>query len=384
MLNKTDGGPAWSDAFIIVPWTVWQQYGDTRIIEKHYMAMSRYVNYLVENSPGLIRLLPNQKELGVENDDEQIGGYGDWLAQDGNTDTRGLTPKDLIGTAFLAYDARLMAQMASAIGKSGEAAGYNQLYEDTRAAFIQNFITPDGLVVGQTQTGYILGLYFDLVPENLKPQVVAALIKDIEVNREMHMSTGFVGTPYICQVLTDLGRVDLAYALLLQKTFPSWLFSVIHGATTIWERWDSWTPENGFQDPGMNSFNHYAYGAVGTWMYENITGIKPDPGAPGFKHFSLQPQIGGGLTYARCEYQSPYGLIKSHWWIEGDSLNWDVTVPPNSTATVHIPSGINDKILEGDMSIGDSLGVVELPRTAESASFELQSGSYRIAIQKRH
>ena len=206
-------------------------------------------------------------------------------------------------------------------------------------------------MVGQTQTGNILALYFDLVPENLKPQVVAALIKDIEVNREMHMSTGFVGTPYICQVLTDVGRVDLAYTLLLQKTFPSWLFSVIHGATTIWERWDSWTPENGFQDPGMNSFNHYAYGAVGTWMYENITGIKPDLGAPGFKHFHLQPQIGGGLTYAHCEYQSPYGLIKSHWRIEGDSLIWDITVPPNSTATAHIPSGINDQILEGDTPI---------------------------------
>ncbi len=321
ILNKSDGGAAWSDAFIIVPWTIWQQYGDTRILKTHYKAMCRYMDYLVDNSPGLIRLLPNEKELGEANEDWQIGGYGDWLAQDGNTDKRGLTPKELLGTAFLAYDARLMSQIAAAIEKPHDAEKFKQLYHDTRSAFINRFITPDGLMAGQTQTGYVLALYIDLVPEELRPTIIAALVKDIEITRKMHMSTGFVGTPHICQVLTDVGRVDLAYSLLLQKTFPSWLYSVIHGATTIWERWDGWTEENGFQDPGMNSFNHYAYGAVGTWIVENMVGIQTDPKNPGFEHIILQPKIGGNLNYARAAYQSSYGLIKKSLEDRGRQAN---------------------------------------------------------------
>jgi alpha-L-rhamnosidase len=344
--------------------------------------MCGYLDYLVENSPGLIRLLPSESELGEENQDWQIGGYGDWLAQDDSTDIRGLTPKALIGTAFLAYDAKLMAQIADAINKPSDAVKFNQLFEDTRAAFIQRFINLDGLVDGQTQTGCILALHFDLLPEHLRLVLIAYLVEDIQVTRKTHMSTGFVGTPYICQVLTDIGRIDLAYALLLQVTFPSWLYPVIHGATTIWERWDGWTEENGFQDTGMNSFNHYAYGAVGTWMVENITGIRTDPEAPGFKRIILQPRIGGELTYARGEYQSPYGLIKSHWQIEGDSLIWDVNVPPNTTATAHIPAVTHARILEGDLPIENAFGVKCLRRTDEAVVYELQSGSYSFKVEK--
>jgi len=380
MLKKSDGGAAWSDAFIIVPWTVWQQYGDTRIIETHYEAMCRYMDYLTENSPGLIRLLPDERELGNENEDWQIGGYGDWLAQDGNTATSGLTPKDIIGTAFLAYDAKLMSQIAAAIGKSDDADKFGQLFEDTRTAFVKRFITPDGLITGQTQTAHVLALHFDLVPEDLRPTIIAALVKDIEVTRKMHMSTGFVGTPYITQVLTDVGRLDLAYTLLLQKTFPSWLYSVIHGATTIWERWDGWTEDNGFHDPGMNSFNHYAYGAVGTWIYENIAGIRTDPQNPGFKHIILQPATGGDMSYARGEYQSPYGLIQSHWRIEGDAFIWEVTVPPNSTATAHIPIDAGSQISEGGVPTEGSPGLQFIRQTHESAVYKLQPGSYSFKV----
>jgi alpha-L-rhamnosidase len=388
MLCKSDGGSAWSDAFIIIPWTIWQQYGDTRILEIHYKAMCRYMDYLVDNSPDLIRLLPNERELVNANEDWLIGGFGDWLAQDGNTGNIGLTPKNLIGTAFLAYDARLMSQIAEAIGKSQDAEIFGQLFEDTQAAFIQRFISPDGLMTEGTQTGYVLALHFDLVPQDLRPIICAALVKDIEITRKMHMSTGFVGTPYICQVLTDLGRIDLAYTLLLQTTFPSWLYSVIHGATTIWERWDGWTEEAGFQDPGMNSFNHYAYGAIGTWMYENITGIKTDPKAPGFKHIILQPRIpsnslktnGEGLTYAHGIRYSPYGLIKSHWWVEDESLIWEVNVPPNTTATAHIPAEDQATIFEGTMPIEGSPGVEYVNRTSEAVVYELQSGVYRFTV----
>ncbi|PWH12671.1 MAG: hypothetical protein DDG60_12195 [Anaerolineae bacterium] len=337
-LDQADGGPAWSDAFIIIPWTIWQQYGDTRILETHYPAMCRYLEYLVSHSQNLIRFLPDERELPKPQQSWQLGGYGDWLAQDGSTDKRGFTPRDLIGTAFLAYDARLMNQIAAALGKDDDALKFRQLFEDVRAAFIERFITPAGLLIGQQQTGYLLVLQFGLAPERLWPVFLAALVKDIEA-RQTHMSTGFVGTPYICQVLTDFGRLDLAYALLLQKTFPSWLYPVLHGATTIWERWDGWTETQGFQDPEMNSFNHYAYGAVGTWMYENIGGIRPHPAHPGFQHFILNPQPGGGLTYARAEYNSVHGKIISQWKIEDGQFIWNFTIPPNTTADVIMPDG---------------------------------------------
>lgn len=335
-LDQSDGGPAWSDAFIIVPWTVWQHYGDLALLEKHYPAMCRYLEYLVSRSPGLIRFIPDERDLPNPQQSWQVGGYGDWLAQDGSTDKRGFTPRDLLGTAFLAHDARLMSQMAATLGKQQDSRRFAQLFEDIRAAFTERFITPGGLLIGQQQTGYILALHFGLVPDQLRPAFIAALVRDIKA-REMHMSTGFVGTPYICQVLTDAGRLDLAYALLLQKTFPSWLYSVLHGATTIWERWDGWTEEKGFQNPEMNSFNHYAYGAVGAWMYETIGGIRPHPEHPGFQHFILNPQPGGGLTYARAEYHSPCGKIISAWKIERGEFIWNFTIPPNTTADVFMP-----------------------------------------------
>ncbi len=379
-MRTHDGGAAWSDAFIIIPWTVWQQYGDTRVLETHYEAMCRYMDYLVDHSPGLIRLLPSGEE-SVPGVQVAIGGYGDWLAQDGSRDNFGLTPRDLIGTAFLAYDVELMSQIASAIGKPEDASRFSALFEDTRQAFINRFITPGGLLVGQTQTGYILALYFDLVPEELRPAIVSALVEDIH-NRVMHLSTGFVGTPYICQVLTAAGHLDLAYTLLLQKTFPSWLYSVLQGATTVWERWDGWTQENGFQDPGMNSFNHYVYGAVGTWMYENILGFQTDPKNPGFKHILFHPRIGGDITHARGKFHSLYGIIKSEWQIEGDSLVWEVTVPPNTTATAHIPATSHSRVLEGSTPVEASPGVDLLRQTPEALVVRLDSGNYRFTVNR--
>jgi len=381
-IQQTDAGPAWSDAFIIIPWTIWQQYGDIRVVETHYEAMCRYMDYLEQYSPGLIRLLPNEREMEVAGSIAMLGGYGDWLALDGSTERPGLTPKDLIGTAFLAYNARSMSQMAEALGKIADAARFRQLFEDTRAAFIRRFVTPDGLLAGQTQTGYVLALHFDLIPEGLRPRVIDSLLKDIQVTRKMHMSTGFVGTPYICQVLVDVGQLELAYALLQQKTFPSWLYSVLHGATTIWERWDGWTEEKGFHHPSMNSFNHYAYGAIGTWMYENIAGIQSDPAAPGFKRIFLQPRIGGDLTFARCQYQSPYGTIQSHWWMEADTMIWEVTVPPNTTAKAHIPSENQDQIWEGAVPLEKSPGVKFLDYRDQAAVCELQSGQYSFRVQR--
>ena len=187
-----------------------------------------------------------------------------------------------------------------------------------------------------TQTAYVLALQWDLLPGKLRPLAMAELVADIE-RRGIHLSTGFVGAPYLPHVLGNNGRLDIAYALLNQKTWPSWLYAVTQGATTIWERWDGWTADNGFQDAGMNSFNHYAYGSIGAWMYTNVAGIEIDPLQPGYKHAILRPRPGGGLTHALGRLQTPYGELLSQWNLETGVFRWTVVVPPNTTATAYLP-----------------------------------------------
>ncbi|MBK8139365.1 MAG: glycoside hydrolase family 78 protein [Chloroflexi bacterium] len=357
-----DGGPAWADAVIICPWTIYQSYGDVRILEENYGPMSRFMDFLITASPGYIRCMP---------DYEGWPGFGDWLSINANT------PRDLIGTAFLAYDARLMAQIAAVLGKSDDAARYQKLFENTKAAFADRFlagsavplasVTPSqirremddadrlsrgnlqvvdyGTVTSDvfnvdlftpTQTAYVLALYFDLLPEALRAPAVSELVADLD-RRGMHLSTGFVGSPYLNHVLSGGGRLDTAYALLNQKTWPSWLYAVTQGATTIWERWDGWTQESGFQTPEMNSFNHYAYGAIGDWLYKTVAGINTDPSAPGYKHAILRPQPGGGLNFARASLDTLYGTLVSDWKLDGGVFEYTLIVPANTTATAHLP-----------------------------------------------
>ncbi|HEY7089762.1 MAG TPA: glycoside hydrolase family 78 protein [Tepidisphaeraceae bacterium] len=315
-----EGGPAWADAGIICPWTVYLCYGDTRILEDRWPMMTRFMNWMVSSYPDFIRPAVGAKWRG----------YGDWLSINAET------PHDLIGTAFFAYCAQLMWKMARALGKTGEAEKYDKLFAGARDAWVKRFVTTEGNIAVETQTAYVLALHFDLLPEAMRPKVFEALVQNIE-SRGMHLSTGFVGTPYLNHVLTRFGRTDMAYALLNQKTFPSWLFPVTHGATTMWERWDGWTPEKGFNDAGMNSYNHYAYGAVGEWMYSTIAGIDLDADRPGYKHIVIRPSLGGGLTHARARLESMYGPIESGWKIDGSKANLDVTIPPNTTATIQIP-----------------------------------------------
>ncbi|MCA9912347.1 MAG: hypothetical protein KC496_03325, partial [Anaerolineae bacterium] len=283
----------------------------------------------------------------------------------------------LIGTAFLAYDAQLMAQIAEILGKPDDAVRYRQLFEDVKTAFQNRYLAgslipavemassvmrksmdqADALSQGRlqqvdygeipsevfntdlftpTQTSYALALHFGLLPDDLQPVAVAELVEDIE-RRGNHLSTGFVGSPYIAHVLSANGRLDAAYELLLQRDWPSWLYAVTQGATTIWERWDGYTEDNGFQTPEMNSFNHYAYGAIGAWMYSTIAGINADPAQPGYKHAILRPQPGGGLTHARATLHTRYGELVSEWQLENGTFTYTVVVPPNTTATVHLP-----------------------------------------------
>jgi alpha-L-rhamnosidase len=365
------GGPAWEDAFVICPWTIYLCYGDRRLLETYYDGMARFVDYLVRRQSDV--------SLWGEVSDWMRGGFGDWLALDGGKGNLGRTPKDLIGAAFLAYSTHLMSRIAAALGKTDDAGKYEQLYQDVRQAFIERYVTPQGLVASQTQTAYVLALHFGLLPEHLHSVAVEELVRDIK-DRDMHLSTGFVGSAYLPHALTKAGQVDVAYALLLQKTWPSWLYSVTQGATTIWERWDGWTHDKGFQDPGMNSFNHYAYGAIGEWLYRVVAGVDADPERPGFKHILLRPRPGGGLTYAKAAYDSMYGRIVSHWWVKDDRFAWQVTIPPNTTATVYVPASENAQITEGGMAADEAEGMTYLRREAEAAVFEVASGTYDFSV----
>ncbi len=335
-LNNKDAGPAWADALIICPWTLYLCYGDTHLLEKHYAALKRFVDYLSRTSQREIRCHPTV---------DPWGGFGDWLALDGSGKTEGGTSKDLIGTAFFAYSARLMANIAQVLGKDNDAEYYVKMSERVHEAFNRRFVTQEGLIVSQTQTAYVLALHFDLLPEELRPAAVDTLVNDIE-QRGWHLSTGFVGSPYLLHVLSRFGRLDVAYKLLFQKTWPSWLYAVTQGATTIWERWDGWTHDRGFQDPGMNSFNHYAYGAIGDWLYTVVAGINVDPARPGYKHIIFHAQPGGSLTSAKATLNSIYGLIVSDWRIVDDQFAWDIVVPPNATATILLPGTITSQEVE--------------------------------------
>ncbi len=283
--------------------------------------MTRFMDFLRANSKSFIRADEHWKWKG----------YGDWLSIDA------VTPPDYIGTVFYAYCAMLMAKVANVLGKEAEEDSYHSLFTDVANMFYARFVDSDGGLKVRTQTAYVLALHFDLLRESNRTAAVDALVRDIEL-RGSHLSTGFVGTPYLNHVLTRFGRAEVAYALLHQRTFPSWLYPVTQGATTMWERWDAWTHNKGFSDTGMNSFNHYAFGAVGAWLYSTVAGIDLDAARPGYKHTIIRPHpIGSGLTHVRAKLHSMYGQIESAWRVDGDIFHLEVTIPPNASATVWMP-----------------------------------------------
>jgi alpha-L-rhamnosidase len=329
-LEPGDAGPAWSDAMVICPWTIYRCYGDTRILERHYLAMSRYLRHLEQISPGLIR----SSIFGPG-----WGGFGDWLALDslGGSD-QSPTPKDLIGTAYFARVAGQMADVARVLGKPGEVAEWSALRVRIIEAFNREFVTPGGRIQGGNQTSYLLALGFDLLPEEKRGEAVRHLRQAFE-RKKWHLSTGFVGTPLIAPTLSRFGGTEDAYRVLLQRDYPGWLFSIAQGATTIWERWNSYSRDRGFGPVGMNSFNHYAYGAIGEWMYATIAGIDldPDPLVPAFRRSVIRPQPGGGLTWARGSLDTPYGELSTSWTLQDRQFVLDVLVPPNTDALVVLP-----------------------------------------------
>ena len=356
------GTPAWADAGVICPWTIYQVYDDRRILEKHLPAMTKWVEWCRTHSTGLIR------------DHDRGGDYGDWLSIGADT------PKDLIGTAYFAYSTDLLARSYRAVGDEANAAKYQRLFQDIKAAFNKRYVKPDGRIHGNTQCCYAMALKFNLLPDELRPKAVKYLEDDIRA-KGWHLSTGFVGVSYLLPVLTQAGKIDTAYRLLTQDTFPSWLFSVKHGATTIWERWDGWTPEKGFQNPGMNSFNHYALGSCGQWLFDTVAGIGLDSDRPGYKHIIIHPRVGGGLNKAAATLNSIHGWIVSSWAKKDGTLTLNVTVPANTTATVYVPAANSDAVRESGKPAAEAEGV-KLLRTAHGeVVFEVQSGEYHFTAR---
>jgi alpha-L-rhamnosidase len=328
------GGPGWSDAAVICPWEVYRTYGEVDVLARNYSVMKRFVEHMrVHRCKDNIRSHP---------DVDPWGGHGDWLALDGSEGREGNTAKDLIGTAFLAYDLEVIARIAHILKQDHDAKLYLAWRSDVIEAFQKRFLSK-GTFTNRTQTAYILSLSFGLLPMNLRPTVARDLVDDIQ-KRDFHLSTGFIGTPYICQVLEDNGYLDVAYRLIEQETFPSWLFPVKQGATTIWERWDGWTPEIGFQDSQMNSFNHYAYGAVGAWMIRAIAGLEMDAEMPGGSHMYIRPRPGGTITAAQAQWHTPRGLASISWRKTSEKLKIDFRVPPYSTATFLPPKDYSSEI----------------------------------------
>ncbi|WP_433013522.1 family 78 glycoside hydrolase catalytic domain [Kribbella sp. CA-294648] len=358
--NSFDGGlgnAGWADAGVNVPWTLWQAYGDTAIITQHYDSMRRYVDYLVATSDGLIR---------------GGGDYGDWLNLDDPT------PGDLIGTSFIAKGARQLSQMAAAIGNQADAAKYQKLYEDTRTVFASRFVLPDGRVGTDSQTGYILAFTSDLIPP-AKVTAAGQHFANTIIRRDTHLSTGFLGVDGLLPVLTKIGRTDLAYKLLQNTSYPSWGYEIGKGATTIWERWNSINPDGTFNDVGMNSFNHYAYGAVGEWMYRTLAGVSA--AEPGYRKALIAPTPGNGIDSSDFRHQTPYGEIASRWKGSAEyGLTLDVTVPANTTAIVRLPALNPAMIKESGKPLAGADHVGDVVDEGSTVSMTVASGTYHFVV----
>jgi alpha-L-rhamnosidase len=354
-----DGGPAWADAGVICPWTTYEVYGDRRLLERQYPSMVKFVEFCRGRSRDGV--LPPA----------QYHAFGDWLSINAET------PKDVIYTAYYALSTRLTARAAEVLGKSDDAKRFGELYEQIKAAFQKAYVKPDGRIEGDTQAVYVLALAVDLVDGELAKQAAGYLVENIEA-RGGHLSTGFIGTKDLMLVLAKIGRNDVAYRLLHNDTFPSWGFSIKQGATSIWERWDGWTPEKGFQDPGMNSFAHYSFGAVYQWMVENIGGIRE--ATPSYRTFVVAPQPGGKLNTARIGYDSVRGPIASAWTRDTNGLTLEVTVPANTTATVRLPAADASAVTESGRPLAGAAGVGEVKAEAGVVSIPVGSGTYRFAM----
>src|SRR5271170_4483702 len=371
-------GTGWSDAGVIIPWTSWIQTGDKQVIEENWAGMEKYLAAIQRANPNYLW----KENYGIP--------FADWLAPEG------VTPVDLIATAYWAYDVTLMREMAHATGRKAEEQKYGELFEKIKAAFNQAYVRADGFVGGvppppvfasgvetklsdkpvETQTGYVLALYMNLLPDSLRNLAAKRLVDRLEANH-WRLGTGFLGTPYLLTALADTGHSDVAYRLLLSTEYPSWGYLVEHRATTMWERWNGDQMRN---DPSMNSYNHYAYGAVADWIYRYAAGIDTDPIEPGFHIIRLHPNFDKRLGSLDFSYDSSYGTIHSAWTVTGNQATWDLTIPPNASG--HLPLSreqLQKFKLNGQLLTQSKLRALQANR--EGIEYEIPAGTYQFEVR---
>lgn len=373
--ERFSGVPAWGDAGVFVPWRAYVNYGDRRILERHFDSARRWVEFVRGANPDLIW----RHQRGND--------YNDWLNGDtlkleGWPRKGGMVPQPVFATAFFAESAALVARMAAVLGRSSEASEYGELAAKIRAAFNREFVKPDGTVEGDTQAGYALALHFNLLPESVRSKAREHLVAAL-ARYSGRPSTGIQSTIRMLLELSHAGRADLVYALLDRRDVPSWGYMLEQGATTIWERWDGFVKGRGFQDAGMNSLNHYAFGAVGEWLWREVAGLNPDEDRPGWRRFIVRPRPGGRLRWARGEFQSPAGRIVSAWRIRFGRLELSVTVPPGATVEVHVPAMSGSEVRVNGRRVGALSDVVAEGRTGDAEVFGVGAGSFRFTVPWR-
>ena len=363
------GSTGWADVSTIIPWNMYLAYGDKKILADQYSSMKAWVDYMTNKSKN------NLWQSGFH--------FGDWLfyrPDDDNDGRAAVTDKYLIAQCFYAHSTQLLINAANVLGKTDDATAYSSLLQKIKDAFLKEYMTPNGRLVSGTQTAYVLALNFDMLPENLRAQAAERLVENVK-SYDNHLTTGFLGTPYLCHVLTRFGYDSIAYKLLLQDTYPSWLYPVKMGATTIWERWDGQKPDSSFETPDMNSFNHYAYGAIGDWMYRKMVGLDTYEDGVGYKHIKIQPHIGGDFTNASASLKTYYGTVSSGWKIDGDEIIMDVEIPANTTATVFMPASNADAITESGKSLSAQNIKIDEPKDGYVV-MEIGSGKYHFSAHK--
>lgn len=359
-----EGAPGWGDAGVLVPWHLYRVHGDARVLERNIDAMVAWVDFVHGHNPDLVW----RARVGPH--------FADWVAPLGFPPT----PRELLATAYFAHSAELTARAAAVLGRDDEAQRLGALAAGVRATFAERFFDADGRAQEDTQTGYLLALAFELLPPQLAQRAGERLAEHVE--RHGHLTTGFLGVGLLAPVLDAIGRDDLAHLLLQRTERPSWMYSLHHGATTIWERWDGWSEEHGFQVPRMNSFNHYALGSVGEWLYRGVAGLDQTAASTGFDELLIRPRP-GRMTSARAAYASARGRVAVAWERDEKGLTLDVEVPPGATAVVHVPaSGASASVREDGLPLERREDVELLGREAGALVCRVGSGRYRFTARE--
>jgi alpha-L-rhamnosidase len=366
---KGGGSSAWGEAATVIPWTAYLHYGDKAILEQQFDSMKGWVDFIkrADEASGAKRLWTT----GFH--------FGDWLALDGDdpNSPMGGPETAFISSAYYCYSSMLVAKAARVIGKDEIAQEYEELSNEVRAAIQAEYFTSTGRLALNTQTAFVVALFMDLAPEEHKERIANDLREKLKKDKN-HLKTGFVGTPYLCRVLSENGNNDIAYTLLLNKDYPSWLYAVTMGATTIWERWNSVLPDGKISGTDMNSLNHYAYGSIAEWMYRNVAGINPVEDQPGFRQIRLAPQPDYRLKYANASLDSAAGLYESKWELKEDGqLTFNFVIPFNTTANVELPDAKLDNVWMNGSSLKEA--GINANQIGEKVFVTLNSGTWEFS-----